>query len=144
MHLLRRKTLFPILPKFCCSVWVSCLPPLHNNILLGNRWHCASDKKKIGWLLYGISTANFQIIVRLFQLVQSFILLSFIASVSCCVCVLFFIYICFGFILLLLCVCVLTDTFDSVLYPPHQEKRACQPLQSCKIETRQNADCLKK
>ena len=38
--------------------------------LLGNRWHCASDKKKIDWLLNGIST------VRLFQLVQSFILLS--------------------------------------------------------------------
>ena len=29
--------------------------------LLGNRWHCASDKKKIDWLLSGISTADFQI-----------------------------------------------------------------------------------
>ena len=44
--------------------------------LLGNRWHGASDKKKIDWLLNGISTADFQISVRLFQLVQSFISLS--------------------------------------------------------------------
>ena len=44
--------------------------------LLGNRWHCASDKKKIDWLLNGISTADFQINVRLFQLVHSFISLS--------------------------------------------------------------------
>ena len=29
--------------------------------LLGNRWHGASDKKKIDWLLNGISTADFQI-----------------------------------------------------------------------------------
>ena len=42
--------------------------------LLGYRWHCASDKKKIDWLLNGISTADFQINVRLFQLAQSFIL----------------------------------------------------------------------
>ena len=40
--------------------------------LLGNRWHYASDKKKIDWLVNGISTADFQINVRLFQLVQSF------------------------------------------------------------------------
>jgi len=44
--------------------------------LLGNRWHGASEKKKINWLLNGISTADFQINVRLFQLVQSFISLS--------------------------------------------------------------------
>ena len=37
--------------------------------LLGNRWNCASDKEKIDWLLTGISTADFQINVRLFQLV---------------------------------------------------------------------------
>ena len=42
--------------------------------LLGYRWHCASDKKKIDWLLNGISTADFQINIRLFQLAQSFIL----------------------------------------------------------------------
>ena len=35
--------------------------------LLGNRWHGASDKKKIDWLLNGISTADFQIKVRLFS-----------------------------------------------------------------------------
>ena len=44
--------------------------------LLENRWHSASDKKKIVWLLNGISTADFQINIRLFQLVQSFISLS--------------------------------------------------------------------
>ena len=38
--------------------------------------YCASDKKKIDWLLNGISTADFQINVRLFQLAQSFISLS--------------------------------------------------------------------
>ena len=44
--------------------------------LLGNRWHGASDKKKIDWLLNGISNFKFQVNVRLFQLVQSFISLS--------------------------------------------------------------------
>ena len=45
--------------------------------LLGNRWHGASDKKKIDWLLNGISTADFQIkVIGCFQLVQSFISLS--------------------------------------------------------------------
>ena len=44
--------------------------------LLGNRWHCSSDKKKINWLLNGISSADFQINVWLFQLVQLFISLS--------------------------------------------------------------------
>ena len=43
---------------------------------LENRWHCASNKKKIDWLLNGISTSDFLINVRLFQLLQSFILLS--------------------------------------------------------------------
>ena len=41
--------------------------------VLGNRWHCPSDNKKIDWLLNGTSTADFQIIIRLFQLVQSFV-----------------------------------------------------------------------
>ena len=41
--------------------------------VLGNRWHCPSDNKKIDWLLNGASTADFQIIIRLFQLVQSFV-----------------------------------------------------------------------
>ena len=41
--------------------------------VLGNRLHCASDNKKIDWLLNGTSTADFQIIIRLFQLVQSFV-----------------------------------------------------------------------
>ena len=42
--------------------------------LLGNRWHGDSKirKKSIGFLK-GISTADFLINVRLFQLVQSFI-----------------------------------------------------------------------
>ena len=44
--------------------------------LLGSRWYCASDNKKIDWLLKRISTADFQINVRLFQFVQSFISLS--------------------------------------------------------------------
>ena len=44
--------------------------------LLGKRWHCASDNTKIDWLLNGISTADFQSNVRLFQPFQSFISLS--------------------------------------------------------------------
>ena len=35
--------------------------------LLGNRWHCASDKKKIDWLLNCISHTDFETNVRLFQ-----------------------------------------------------------------------------
>ena len=41
--------------------------------VLENRWHCPSDNKKSDWLLNGTSTADFQIIIRLFQLVQSFV-----------------------------------------------------------------------
>ena len=45
-------------------------------LLLGNRWHCASDMKKIDWLLNGISHVDFDTNVMLFQYVQSFISLS--------------------------------------------------------------------
>ena len=74
--------------------------------LLGSGWHCASDKKKIDWLLNGISVADFQINLRLFQLVQSFTVFHYhVASVICCVCFLylflfflfilsFFLYVC--------------------------------------------------
>ena len=84
--------------------WVNVLSP-HKNILLlktnpgevwrpyalwsvkmwGGKGHVtkldfqlldALDKKKIDWLLNGISTADFQINFRMFQLVQLFILLS--------------------------------------------------------------------
>ena len=53
----------------------SCLPPLHN------YWEIdgivpQKTKKKNDWLLNGISTADFQTNVSLFQLVQSFISLS--------------------------------------------------------------------
>ena len=52
----------------------SCLSPLHN--YLDGRSQCASDKEKIDWLLNGISAADFQVNVRLFQLVWSFVSLS--------------------------------------------------------------------
>ena len=45
-------------------------------LLLGNRWHCASDMKKIDWFLSGISHVDFDTNVMLFQYVQSFISLS--------------------------------------------------------------------
>ena len=45
-------------------------------LLLGNRWHCASDMKKIDWFLNGISHDDFDTNVMLFQYVQSFISLS--------------------------------------------------------------------
>ena len=48
----------------------SCLPAAAQ--LLGNRWRGDLDKKNIDCLLNGISTADFQINVSLFQLVQSF------------------------------------------------------------------------
>ena len=65
--------------------------------LLGNRWHCASDKKKIDWLLNGISTTDFQINVRLFQLAQSFILLSNRSCFKVAVCVFLYLFILFLF-----------------------------------------------
>ena len=52
----------------------SCLPPLHNYLEIDGI--APQIRKKIDWLLNGISTADFQINIRLFQLVQSFILLS--------------------------------------------------------------------
>ena len=35
--------------------------------LFGNRWHCASDKKKVDWFLNGISNAHSKTNVRLFK-----------------------------------------------------------------------------
>ena len=84
----------------------SCLPPLHN--LLGNRWHCASDKKKIDWLLNGISTADFQINVRL-SILSSRLFRYQIDSVSLCACVCvcyFFTFFVFFFLLFRLFTCV--------------------------------------
>ena len=56
--------------------------------LLGNRWHCASDKKNIDWLLNGISTADFQLKLSCFSL-SSRLFCYQIASVSRCVCFLY-------------------------------------------------------
>ena len=41
--------------------------------LLGNRWHCASDRKKVDWFLTCISHDDFDTNVTFFQYVQSFI-----------------------------------------------------------------------
>ena len=72
--------------------------------------------EKIDWLLNGISTAEFQIKVGLFQLVESFILLS---HVSCCVFFkIFYIYL-FCFVLFsfaFLCVCTCIFDLDVHLY----------------------------
>ena len=57
--------------------------------LLGNRWHCASDKKKIDWFLTGISQDDFDPNVMFFQFVQSFI------SMSIHFCKLLFLRVCF-------------------------------------------------
>ena len=59
--------------------------------LLGNRWHCASDKNKIDWLLNGISRDDFDTNVMFSRYVQSFISLSRTVSVNLYsfVCVLF-------------------------------------------------------
>ena len=42
----------------------------HQDLLkeIGNRWHCASDKKKSDWPLNGISTADFQLTLGCFSL----------------------------------------------------------------------------
>ena len=45
-------------------------------LLIGNRWHCASDMKKTDWFLNGISHVDFDTNVMLFQSVHSFISLS--------------------------------------------------------------------
>jgi len=62
-------------------------------LLLGNRWHCASDMKKIDWFLNGISHVDFDTNVTyafsvcsiIYFLVQPF-LLNFVLV---CVCFLF-------------------------------------------------------
>ena len=53
----------------------SCLPPLHNYLEIDGIVP-QKTKKKNDWLLNGISPADFQTNVSLFQLVQSFISLS--------------------------------------------------------------------
>ena len=67
--------------------------------LLGNRWHGASDKKKIDWLLNGISTADFQIKVRLFSACP---VLYFAIKLLPLVAVCFYFYLCFFLFILLL------------------------------------------
>ena len=73
--------------------------------LLGNRWHGASDKKKIDWLLNGISTADFQIKVRLFSacpvLYFAIKLLLLVAVFFIFIVVFFFLFFCF-----FMCECV--------------------------------------
>ena len=67
--------------------------------LFGNRWHGASDKKKIDWLLNGISTADFQIKVRLFSACP---VLYFAIKLLPLVAVCFYFYLCFFLFILLL------------------------------------------
>ena len=75
--------------------------------LLGNRWHCASDKKKIDWLLNGISTADFQI--NLGCPVVYFAMKSLLLVAGCVIYIyryIFFVCLFFSFILPLFLVCV--------------------------------------
>ena len=44
--------------------------------LLGNRWHCPSDKKRVYWFLNGISHDDLDTNDMFFRYVQSFISLS--------------------------------------------------------------------
>ena len=71
--------------------------------LLGNRWHGASDKKKIDWLLNGISTADFQIKVRLFSACPVlYFTIKLLLLVAVCV---FYFYLCFFLFILSLFLC---------------------------------------
>ena len=71
--------------------------------LLGNRWHGASDKKKIDWLLNGISTADFQI--NFGCPVVFFAMKSLLLVVGCVIYI--YIFVCFFllFFRFFLCVC---------------------------------------
>ena len=80
--------------------------------LLENRWHCASDKKKIDWLLNGISNSDFLINITLgcFSLFSRLFCYQ-IAPVSCCACFLYLFIFCLVFSFLFYsfafsCVCV--------------------------------------
>ena len=64
--------------------------------LLGNRWHGASDKNKIDWLLNGISNADFQFKVRLFSACPVlYFAIKLLLLVNVCV---FYFYLCFFFL----------------------------------------------
>ena len=71
--------------------------------LLGNRWHCASDKEKIDWLLNSISTADFQI--NLGCPVVFFAMKSLLLVVGCVIYI--YVFVCFFllFFRFFLCVC---------------------------------------
>ena len=76
--------------------------------LLGNRWHCASEKKKIDWLLNGISTADFQI--NLGCPVVYFAMKSLLLVAGCVIYIyidIYFLFVCFFLLLFrfFLCVC---------------------------------------
>ena len=74
--------------------------------LLGNRWHCASDKKIIDSLLNSISTADFQI--RLFRSACSVVYFAIKSLLLVAVCVFyinFFVFL-FLFFVYILFICV--------------------------------------
>ena len=82
----------------------SCLPPPHNYLEIDGI--VPQIRKKMNWLLNGISTADFQINISFFFSSSSPLFHYEIASVSCCVC---FSYIFFFFLFILsffVCVCV--------------------------------------
>ena len=74
--------------------------------LHGYRWHCASDKKKIDWLLNGISTADFQI--NLCCPVVFFAMKSLLLVVGCVIYIYIYIYlfVFFFYSFAFSCVCV--------------------------------------
>ena len=72
--------------------------------LLGNRWHCASDKKKIDWLLNGISTADFQI--NLGCPVVFFAMKSLLLVVGCVIYIYIYLFVFFFYSFAFSCVCV--------------------------------------
>ena len=59
---------------YCSSFAALCEKLLPSTVqLLGNIWHCASDKEKVDWFLNGISHDDLDTNVMFFQYVQSFI-----------------------------------------------------------------------
>ena len=72
--------------------------------LLGNRWHCASDKEKIDWLLNGISTADFQI--NLGCPVVFFAMKSLLLVFGCVIYMYIYLFVFFFYSFAFSCVCV--------------------------------------
>ena len=89
-----------VLPNYC-PIFAALREKLFASAaqLLGNRWHFASDKKKIDWFLNSISNADFLLVVSVCPIVYFFVK-TFLPTCNACV---FFVIVVVVVVVFLVC-----------------------------------------